>query len=284
MTAPRPGERARPFGPDELDGVTELSPEELAAETRLARDLEGIAVRDGIVASADFADRVMAAVGLEPVPAPAVAAGSALRHAALLGFLVSVRDAVRVTFSGGFPVAVRAQALALVLLVVGITAGTGYVAAGAVGLLGDRPSPAPSLEAPTQAPAPTAEPTVTPEATFGTPDPSPSPEPSVSPSEEPSDPAESAGAPEEPGEPPEPGDQAGGGGSGGGGSSGAGSGTETVKPAPKPTPKPTATPRVEPTERPHASETPEPTRTPRPTPRSLPGPTPTPTPTPTPWP
>ncbi len=42
MTSPRP------FGPDELDGVAGLTPDELAAETRLARDLEGIAARDGM--------------------------------------------------------------------------------------------------------------------------------------------------------------------------------------------------------------------------------------------
>ena len=178
---------ARPFGPDELDGVAGLTPDELAAETRLARDLEGIAARDGIRVSPDFADRVMGAIALEPSPAPAVAAGSALRHAALLGFLVSVRDAVRVSFSGGFPVAVRAQAFALVLLVVGVTAGSGYAAAGALGLL-DRGSPSPSVEVPS-VPVETAQPTATPQATAeapsatpeASPDPSGSPEPSETP-------------------------------------------------------------------------------------------------------
>ena len=170
------------FGPDELSGVAGLRPDELAAETRLARDLEAIAARDGIGAPADFTDRVMGAIAAEPVPAPAIAAGHALRHGALATFLVSVRDAFRVTASGGFPVAVRAQAFALVLLVAGVTAGSGYAAAGALGLLGDRPSPSPSVEAPSGPPQ-TPEPTDTPQATFEAPSPSPSPsaEPSGSP-------------------------------------------------------------------------------------------------------
>ena len=110
MTAP-PGRKPRPFGPDELDGVAGLRPDELAAEARLARDLEGIAARGRRAPSSDFTDRVMAAVAAEPVPAPVIAAGSALRHGAALGFLASLRDSFRVAFGGGFPVAVRAQAL-----------------------------------------------------------------------------------------------------------------------------------------------------------------------------
>ncbi len=268
MTAPRPGDKARPFGPDELDGVSGILPDELAAETRLARDLEAIAARDGIIASADFADRVMAAVVLEPVPAPAVAAGSALRHAALIGFLASVRDAFRVTFGGGFPTAVRAQALALILIVAGATAGTGYVAAGALGLLGDHASPSPSIEAPSQQPSQTAEPTGTPDATFGTPSPSPSPEPSMSDAPEPSESAE--GSSGNPGETAEPG-----GDSGSSGSSGAAA-TRTPTPTAKPTPKPTATPTAtpEPTHTHEPDETPKPTRTPSPSPSPSPTPTP----------
>ena len=47
MTANRPNQRPRPFGPDELDGVPGIRPEELAAETRLARDIEAVAARGG---------------------------------------------------------------------------------------------------------------------------------------------------------------------------------------------------------------------------------------------
>lgn len=185
----------RPFGPDELSGVPGLRPDELAAETRLARDLEAVAARDGITPSAGFADRVMGAIASEPLPSPAVAAGRALRHAALAGFLVSVRDAVRVAFSGGFPAAVRVQAFALVLLVVGLTGGSGYAAAGALGLLGDRSSPAPSLEAPSLPPASPA-PTDTPPATLEAPSlsPSPSPSPSAGPTASPEDPTETPDA------------------------------------------------------------------------------------------
>ena len=117
MTANRRNERPRPFGPDELDGVPGINPEELAAETRLARDIEAVAARGGAAPSAGFADRVMGAIATEPVPAPVIAAGSALRHREVAGFLRSLRDSFRVAFGGGFPVAVRAQAFALVLLV-----------------------------------------------------------------------------------------------------------------------------------------------------------------------
>jgi hypothetical protein len=221
MTGPRP------FGPDELDGVAGLTPDELAAETRLARDLEGIAARDGIRRSPDFADRVMGAIALEPVPAPVVAAGSALRHAALLGFLVSIRDAFRVTFSGGFPVAVRAQAFALVLLVVGLTAGSGYAAAGALGLL-DRSTPSPVVEVPTT-PAETAAPTATPEATSEAPTPSASPEPS-----EGAEPSEAPEASEDPSETPEATD----------GGSSTTAPAATSRPTAKPTPRPKRTPEA----------------------------------------
>ena len=110
MTADRPTGRPRPFGPDELDGVAGIRPDELAAEARVARDLEGVAARGGVKPSSDFTDRVMGAVAAEPVPAPVIAAGSALRHGAALGFLASIRDSFRVAFGGGFPVAARAQA------------------------------------------------------------------------------------------------------------------------------------------------------------------------------
>jgi hypothetical protein len=149
MTGPQTGGAGR-FGPEELDDVAGIRPDELAAETRLARDLESVAARGTVGQTVGFADRVMAAVAAEPVPAPMRAARVALRRGAFIGFLVSVRDAWRVTFSGGFPVAVRAQALALVLVVTGIAAGTGLAAAGAAGLFeGNHASPGPSLVAPT---------------------------------------------------------------------------------------------------------------------------------------
>lgn len=107
MTANRPNGRPRLFGPDELDGVAGVNPEELAAETRLARDIEAVAARGGTAPSAGFADRVMGAIATEPVPAPMIAAGSALRRREVGRFLGSLRDSFRVAFGGGFPIAVR---------------------------------------------------------------------------------------------------------------------------------------------------------------------------------
>ena len=53
MTADRPNGRPHHFSPDELDGVAEIRPDELVAEARLARDLEGVAARGGVL-SLDF--------------------------------------------------------------------------------------------------------------------------------------------------------------------------------------------------------------------------------------
>jgi hypothetical protein len=189
MTEYRPGGQPRPFGADELDGVSGLQPDELAADTRLARELQASAARVSVRPSPDFADRVMAAVAREPAAAPARAARIALRRGALGAFLVSLRDAWRVTISPSFPIAMRAQAMAMVLVVVGLTAGTGAVAAGALGLLdGNRstPSPVPTL----QSPVPTDVATETPSEWPASLEPSPSEEPSPSDSAQPSDSAE----------------------------------------------------------------------------------------------
>jgi hypothetical protein len=179
MTESRPGGQPRPFGADELDGVSGLRPDELAADTRLARELEASAARVSVRPSPDFTDRVMAAVAKEPAAAPVRAARIALRHGAFWAFLASVRDAWRVTVSPAFPMAMRAQAMAMVLVVVGLTAGTSVVAAGAFGLLeGDRPTPPPSQTLET--PVPTALPTATPTDGTASPEPSDTPEPSDS--------------------------------------------------------------------------------------------------------
>jgi hypothetical protein len=252
-----------PFGSDELDGVSGLQPDELAAETRLAREVEGVAARSGAKPGADFTDRVMVAVAAEPVPSPAIAAGSALRHGAVPGLLASIRDAFRVTFSGGFPLAIRAQALALVLLVVGITAGSGYATAGALGILGDHatPSPAPSLVTPTGTPAPTATP-----APSSTPD-TTSDLPSTSPSDAATETPEASDTPEateEPGDTVEPDDHGGGGGDGGG-SANTPSPTHTTRPTANPTPDPTGESHENggssPTHTPHPTDTPSPSPT-----------------------
>jgi hypothetical protein len=252
MTANRPNERPRPFGPDELDGVPGINPDELAAETRLARDLETVAARGGAAPTTGFSDRVMGAIATEPVPSPVIAAGSALRHREVGGFLRSLRDSFRVAFGGGFPAVVRAQAFALVLLVAVFAGGSGLATAGALGALDDHgsPSPEPTQPAPTATPeSGTPEPSATPSSTFELPTPSPDGE---------LEPAVSA-SPEtpEPGDTHEPGDDNGGSGSGGAGS------TRTPAPTAKPTPKPTPSPTDD-----HEDETstPRPSRSPSPSP------------------
>ena len=256
MTEYRPGGQPRPFGADELDGVSGLQPDELAADTRLARELQASAARVSVRPSPDFADRVMAAVAREPAAAPARAARIALRRGALGAFLVSLRDAWRVTVSPSFPMAMRAQAMAMVLVVGGLVAGGGVVTAGALGLLdGNRstPSPVPTL----QSPLPTDVATETPSERPASLEPSPSEEPSPSDSAEPSDSAD----PTEATETDEP----------------AAAAALTTRSAPNWTPTPTRTPRPtpspthdgehsgEPTHSPEPTETPRPRETPRPT-------------------
>lgn len=264
MTESRPGGHPRSFGSDELADVEGIRPDELAAEARLARDLEGVAARGSARASADFADRVMAAVAKEPLAAPVAAAGAALRRGALGGFLASLRDAWRVTVSPSFPMVVRAQALALVLVAAGLAAGGGMVTAGALGLLDPaRPAPAPSVEVPSPAietPSESVEPT----DGLETPGPSESPEPSASgdtESAEPSDTPEDSGSPEA----SEPPDGNGGSSGSGGGTVGSGTPEPTHSQEPDHTPSMTATPS--PTDAgggEDGSTTPEPSQTPNP--------------------
>ena len=245
MTDMRPGGRPVPFTSAELDGAQGVAPDELAADARIARELESLAGLTPVKASGEFADRVMAAVAAEPVPAPARLARLALRRGALGAFLVSLRDAWRVTTSPGFPMAVRAQAMALVLIVAGVAAGSGMATAGALGLLdGDNLGPSPSVEQPSSSVDASQEPAVSPD---GSPDGSMSPGPSES-----LEPSESPG--EESAEPVETQDS---GGSGGGDAS-------TPKPTDDHTAQPTRTPS--PTSTPHdESQTPAPGDTPKPT-------------------
>lgn len=211
MTAPRP------FGPSELDGAEGATPDDVVAESRIARDLEGLAAQGASPVPAGFVDGVMAAVDAEPLAAPAHAARTALRRGAIGAFLASFSDALRVIARPGFPALVRAQALALVVVVGAFAAGTGVAAAGAVGLIrddGGRPSPAPTFEAPTHlAPSPAM-----PSPSMET----PSPDPSTAPTSTASDTAptiEPAGTRR-----PSATDDHGGGGSGGSGSGGSGGG------------------------------------------------------------
>ena len=120
------------------------------ASSRTSRSATAVRAR------AEFTDRVMAAIEAEPRAGAGHRRRQRARAGALGGVLAAIRDSFRVAFGGGFPMAARAQALALVMVVVLAAGGTGIVAARAVGLLDDRgtppPSPSPSLPEPTTSP------------------------------------------------------------------------------------------------------------------------------------
>lgn len=222
-------ERRPPFGPDELP--PDESAADLALSLRVGRELDSLAAEPFAAPGDDFTRRVMAAVAAEPVPQPAIVAGRALRAGRAGALALSFRDAWRVAVSSGRPFAVRAQALALVVVaVVALTSVAslgGLAAAGAVGLLdGDpqvpvelAPSPSPS---PTMTPSPSPSPTPTP-----SPSPSVAPTLTLAPTETPEgtddDRPERPDDTDEP-ETPDPGDDSSGSGSGSDDNSGPGSG------------------------------------------------------------
>jgi uncharacterized membrane protein YgcG len=109
----------RRFDPAELlvPGEPEPTPAEQADALATARDLEALAVDTGIRPTDGFEDRVMAAIAAEPAPRLVVAPAT-VRGGAVGAFLVTVRRSWAIAMGGGRPIAVRAQALAFVLLVV----------------------------------------------------------------------------------------------------------------------------------------------------------------------
>ena len=129
----------------------------------------------------------MAAVAAEPLPQPARAFGVALFAGRFRAAAASVGDAIRVIAGGSTPLAVRAQALALVLvLAIGSIAVVGGAAVGAIDLLtlNEVPTPSPMTPAPTElqpspqlspSPSLTPEPSPTPDVTE-TPEPTETPE------------------------------------------------------------------------------------------------------------
>jgi hypothetical protein len=157
-------------GPDRGFQPSELQPEvgpgpsdtELADATAAARDLEALAVLDTIVPSVGFDDRVMAAIEVEAPVRLVITSGRTLRGGMLAGFLVSFRDAWRVAAAPGRPFAVRAQALAFVLIaVVALGSLTTVAAVGAATFLSSAPGPSPTptvTVAPTTGPVPSASP------------------------------------------------------------------------------------------------------------------------------
>src|SRR4029079_5215089 len=83
----------------------------------MTRELETLGATSSVLPEAGFSDRVMASIGVQPLPQPARAFGVALLAGRVRAAASAVGDAWRVSFGGFAPAFVRAQALALVLLV-----------------------------------------------------------------------------------------------------------------------------------------------------------------------
>ena len=167
---------SRPFHPNELTGADAVQPTtaELAESLAMARELESRLAAADVHPSSAFADRVMAAVVAQPRPQPALAAAVAFRRGRMGEMLAALADNWRVTFSGHHPLAVRAQAMAFVLIAILAVGSLGGVAAiGAVRLLG----PAPSQPVPASQQAPVSRPTPSPDRGPTTSDPTKTPEP-----------------------------------------------------------------------------------------------------------
>jgi hypothetical protein len=212
----------RPFHPNELTGTDgyEPTPAELAEALATARSVESHLSASDVHPSVGFVDRVMTAIVEEPRPQPATAAGQAMRRGRIRAMVAALADSWRVAFSGGRPLAVRAQAAAFVLVVI-LAFGSigGLAAAGAVRLLQPGPTnpvpPQPTLHQPSALPTPSDRAPV-----VSTPTPTPAPTPTAEPTET-SDPGDSA----EPTETDEPGNTPG--------------ATKRETPAPRETPEPT---------------------------------------------
>src|SRR5918996_4736136 len=151
----------RRFHPAEID----LAADELTTGLlETARDLEAYAATGMAAPTVGFEDRVMAAIADEPMPRPTRG----------LGFIATVREAWAVAFGAGRPLAMRAQALALLLVLAVAVGSVGSVAVvGASRLLGPAVPP-PTTPTPAPRPSPLPSPLVT-----------PSPSPSVTPTPSP---------------------------------------------------------------------------------------------------
>jgi hypothetical protein len=205
------------FDPSELRTPGQPDPPlvEQADALSAAREIESFVASDVIGPTEGFDDRVMAAIAAEPAPRVVVRDGTTVRGGRPAAFLLAIRDAWRVATTGGRPLAVRAQALALVLIVVlGVGALTAATAITVGGFLRGTNVPQPSVQpSPSFAPAPSGP------VPSGTVAPSASPVASGSP--EPTETAEPTETPEpggtaKPTETPEASDDHGGGGSGSG--------------------------------------------------------------------
>jgi len=157
--------------------------DEARVAAEMTRDLEGVAAEIDIRPPAGFVDRVMAAVASEPLPQPARAFRVALLGGRLRPAMASLGDAWRVLGGGSRPLIVRAQALALVMLVtIGSLAIAGGATVGAIDLLSaiapvSPPPTAPAPTGPITSPLPSASPGATPvRSPDASPDASPTPE------------------------------------------------------------------------------------------------------------
>jgi len=139
----------RRFDPSEVRDPGQPAPPraEQADALLAARELESLAGNALIRPTEGFADRVMAVIATEPAPRLVVKPAAMVRGGRVGAFVIAVREAWGVATSGGRPMAVRAQALAFVLLVV-VAAGslTSAAAIGVGGLLNAERSSTPSLE------------------------------------------------------------------------------------------------------------------------------------------
>ena len=210
----------RRFDPSELqDGDLATNGDAAAAELLVvARELESFARSESVAPSADFEDRVMAAIADEPPPRPVASGG-------FLGLVRLVRDAWQLAWSGGRPLTVRAQALVFVLLAAVALGSLGSLAVVGVGRFLSDNAPPPSVA---PAPAPTPSPSIVPSPSPTT---SPTATPSSTASPTPTDTAQPTETPEAT-ETAEAGDDSSGPGSGAtarptGDSSGPGSGEES---------------------------------------------------------
>ena len=136
-----------------------------------ARDLESYAATGLAAPTVGFEDRVMAAIADEPMP-----------HRVGRGFLATVRDAWAVAFGPGRPVALRAQAFAMLLALAVAVGSVGSVAVvGAARLFGDQGPVPPTVPSPS--PTPTPSPSLVSPSPSPSLRPSPTPSPSASPVE-----------------------------------------------------------------------------------------------------
>ena len=181
----RPGS----FRPDELVGADAgLDDLELAQIAAAAGVIERLTPSDSVEPTADFTERVMAALESEPTPRRGGWLGR-IGHGRLI---TSVRGAWSIFVAGsGRPAGVRAAALGYVLVVLlaaaSVTGAAAIGVGGALGFLSKDVSPTPSvLVEPTSAPdlGPVVEPSVAPEPSESfEPDASSGPDDSLEPGE-----------------------------------------------------------------------------------------------------